>query len=144
MPASASARVNSAESPMPGVRGSTSSGTARPKRPATTTGARGSWWERSTGSLAAAVRPRSGGHAQALLRASQLLHRLFELGEPLLLALDHVGLRLAEEVLVAELLLHRLEIVEQLRGLASETAALLVDVDQTLERQEDLGAVHHR
>src|SRR6185503_8051237 len=81
--------------------------------------------------------------AQALLRALELVERLLELAEALVLLLHDLRLRLAQEVLVPELLLHALEIREQLLRLARETRALLVQVHEPIERKEDLGALHH-
>src|SRR6267142_2256329 len=81
--------------------------------------------------------------AQAVSRPLELVEGLFQLHQPALLAIDHVGLGLVQEVLVAELLAGGLEIAQQLVGLASQAGALFVDVDQALERQEHLGALHH-
>src|SRR5262249_23502621 len=80
---------------------------------------------------------------QALLGALELVERLLELRQPLVLLLNDLGPGLAQEVLVAELLLHALQVREQLLRLTREARALLVQVHESLERQEDLRPLNH-
>src|SRR5262249_28928216 len=82
--------------------------------------------------------------AEALLGAFELVERLLQLGEPIVLPLHDLGPRLAQEVLVPELPLHQLEVREQLLRLAGEPRPFLVEIDEPVERQEHLRALDDR
>src|SRR5436309_1783706 len=90
-----------------------------------------------------AISPSASGSGEAAQRRLQLVARLLGLGLALALLLDHFRLGLGDELRVAELLRGLVDLAVEPRDLLGETGALLAEIHDVAERQQDRRLVEH-